>query len=131
MTSSLFRSDIQGFRALAVLSVVIYHISPKHLIGGFIGVDIFFVISGYLIVGQICQKLENHKFSLVDFYVRRFKRLFPAYIAVATITSFFAFVYFLPSEFSAYSSSLVYSSFYLSNFYFYSKSGYFCPLPLN
>lgn len=125
MTSSSFRSDIQGLRALAVLSVVIYHISPKHLMGGFIGVDIFFVISGYLIIGQICQKLENNKFSLVDFYVKRFKRLFPAYIAVATITSFFAFVYFLPSEFSAYASSLAYSSFYLSNFYFYSKSGYF------
>ena len=60
MTSS-FRTDIQGLRALAVLSVVIYHISPKHLIGGFVGVDIFFVISGYLIIGQICNQLSTYK----------------------------------------------------------------------
>ena len=124
MTSS-FRTDIQGLRALAVLSVVIYHISPKHLVGGFIGVDIFFVISGYLIIGQICKRLSSGSFSISDFYVKRFKRLFPAYITVAAITSLFAFFFFLPSEFKGYSISLIYSSLYLSNFYFYSKSGYF------
>ena len=123
--ASNFRADIQGLRALAVLSVVIYHISPKHLIGGFIGVDIFFVISGHLIIGQICKRLSSGSFSISDFYVKRFKRLFPAYITVAAITSLFAFFFFLPSEFKGYSISLIYSSFYLSNFYFYSKSGYF------
>tara|TARA_Y100000296_G_scaffold55253_1_gene63399 strand:+ start:181 stop:2073 length:1893 start_codon:yes stop_codon:yes gene_type:complete len=123
--TSSFRTDIQGLRALAVLSVVIYHISPKHLIGGFVGVDIFFVISGYLIIGQICNQLSSNSFSLSTFYVKRFKRLFPAYISVAAITSLFAFFLFLPSEFKGFTSSLVYSSFYISNFYFYSKSGYF------
>lgn len=122
---SSFREDIQGLRALAVLSVVIYHLSPKSLVGGFIGVDIFFVISGYLIIGQICAKLETSTFSLSEFYVKRFKRLFPAYFVVAASTSVFAFFYFLPGEFENYSLSLLFSSLYVSNFYFYSKSGYF------
>ncbi|NDV89967.1 acyltransferase family protein [Alteromonas sp. 345S023] len=120
-----FREDIQGLRALAVLSVVIYHISPFHLPGGFIGVDIFFVISGYLIMGQIYGKIHANNFSFSDFYVRRFKRLFPAYIATVAITSIFAFVYFLPGEFNKYAWSLVASCLYVSNFYFYTKSGYF------
>ena len=63
-----FREDIQGLRALAVLSVVIYHLSPNFLTGGFIGVDIFFVISGYLIIGQIIRKIEENNFRLLDFY---------------------------------------------------------------
>ena len=61
-----FREDIQGLRALAVLSVVIYHISPHHLPGGFIGVDIFFVISGYLIMGQIYDKVQNSTKELLE-----------------------------------------------------------------
>ena len=89
-----FREDIQGLRALAVLSVVIYHISPHHLPGGFIGVDIFFVISGYLIMGQIYNKVQNSTFSFSDFYVKRFKRLFPAYFVTVAISSIFAFFYF-------------------------------------
>ena len=120
-----FREDIQGLRALAVLSVVIYHISPHHLPGGFIGVDIFFVISGYLIMGQIYDKVQNSSFSYSDFYVKRFKRLFPAYFVTVAISSIFAFFYFLPGEFSKYAWSLIASCLYVSNFYFYTKSGYF------
>ena len=120
-----FREDIQGLRALAVLSVVIYHISPHHLPGGFIGVDIFFVISGYLIMGQIYKKIQNGAFSFSSFYVKRFKRLFPAYFATVAASSIFAFFYFLPGEFSKYAWSLVSSCLYVSNFYFYTKSGYF------
>lgn len=120
-----FREDIQGLRALAVLSVVIYHISPHHLPGGFIGVDIFFVISGYLIMGQIYNKIQQNAFSISDFYVKRFKRLFPAFFATVSVSSLFAFLYFLPGEFSKYAWSLVASCLYVSNFYFYTKSGYF------
>ncbi|MCG7642061.1 acyltransferase [Alteromonas sp. MmMcT2-2] len=120
-----FREDIQGLRALAVLSVVIYHISPHHLPGGFIGVDIFFVISGYLIMGQIYNKIQQNAFSISDFYVKRFKRLFPAFFATVSVSSFFAFLYFLPGEFSKYAWSLISSCLYVSNFYFYTKSGYF------
>ena len=97
-----FREDIQGLRALAVLSVVVYHISPHHLPGGFIGVDIFFVISGYLIMGQIYSKIQQNAFSISNFYVKRFKRLFPAFFATVSVSSFFAFSYFLPGEFSKY-----------------------------
>ncbi len=89
-----FREDIQGLRALAVLSVVIYHISPHHLPGGFVGVDMFFVISGYLIMGQIYNKIQQGAFSISNFYVKRFKRLFPAFFATVSVTSFFAFSYF-------------------------------------
>lgn len=120
-----FREDIQGLRALAVLSVVIYHISPHHLPGGFIGVDIFFVISGYLIMGQIYSKIQQNAFSISNFYVKRFKRLFPAFFATVSLSSFFAFTYFLPGEFSKYAWSLISSCLYVSNFYFYTKSGYF------
>lgn len=120
-----FREDIQGLRALAVLSVVIYHISPFHLPGGFIGVDIFFVISGYLIIGQIYKKVLENRFAFKEFYVKRFKRLFPAYFATVAISSVFAFIYFLPGEFTNYSWSLISSCLYISNFYFYTKSGYF------
>lgn len=120
-----FREDIQGLRALAVLSVVVYHISPFHLPGGFIGVDIFFVISGYLIMGQIYSKVQKSAFSFSDFYVKRFKRLFPAYFATVALSSIFAFYYFLPGEFSKYAWSLVASCLYVSNFYFFTKSGYF------
>lgn len=120
-----FREDIQGLRALAVLSVVVYHISPHHLPGGFIGVDIFFVISGYLIMGQIYSKIQQNAFSISNFYVKRFKRLFPAFFATVSVSSFFAFSYFLPGEFSKYAWSLISSCLYVSNFYFYTKSGYF------
>ncbi|MDP2596923.1 acyltransferase family protein [Alteromonas stellipolaris] len=120
-----FREDIQGLRALAVLSVVIYHISPFHLPGGFIGVDIFFVISGYLIIGQIYKKVLENRFAFKEFYVKRFKRLFPAYFATIAISSIFAFIYFLPGEFQNYTWSLISSCLYISNLYFYTKSGYF------
>lgn len=125
MKASSFRADIQGLRALAVLSVVIYHISPSHLPGGFIGVDIFFVISGYLIIGQIYKKVLENRFAFKEFYVKRFKRLFPAYFATIAISSIFAFIYFLPGEFQNYTWSLISSCLYISNFYFYTKSGYF------
>ncbi|AMJ94142.1 lipopolysaccharide modification acyltransferase [Alteromonas stellipolaris] len=125
MNKSKFRADIQGLRALAVLSVVIYHISPFHLPGGFIGVDVFFVISGYLIIGQIYKKVLDNRFEFKEFYVKRFKRLFPAYFVTIAISSIFAFIYFLPGEFQNYTWSLVSSCLYVSNFYFYTKSGYF------
>lgn len=125
MNMDKFRADIQGLRALAVLSVVIYHISPFHLPGGFIGVDVFFVISGYLIIGQIYKKVQENRFAFNEFYVKRFKRLFPAYFATIAISSIFAFIYFLPGEFQNYTWSLISSCLYISNFYFYTKSGYF------
>lgn len=120
-----FREDIQGLRALAVLSVVIYHISPFHLPGGFVGVDIFFVISGYLIIGQIYQNLIHNSFDFRNFYVKRFQRLFPTFFVTTLVTTIFSLFFFLPGEFHNYSRSLISAFLYISNFYFYAKSGYF------
>ncbi|WP_203428385.1 acyltransferase [Rhizobium sp. BG4] len=77
-----YRPDIDGLRAVAVLSVVIFHAFPTWLPGGLVGVDIFFVISGYLISGHILQQLHDNKFSIFDFYSRRIRRIFPALILV-------------------------------------------------
>ncbi|WP_339722101.1 acyltransferase family protein [uncultured Paraglaciecola sp.] len=125
MGNSNLRLDIQGLRALAVLSVVIFHISPEHLTGGYLGVDIFFVISGFLIIGQLWRALNNNKFSFSEFYYRRFKRLLPALLVVLCISSVAAYFLLLPSEYKNYAYSVFSSLFYFSNFYFYSQSGYF------
>lgn len=77
-----YRSDIDGLRALAVLSVVIFHYFPSVLPGGFVGVDIFFVISGYLIGTIIYTDIKENKFSFKKFYIRRALRIFPALIVV-------------------------------------------------
>lgn len=119
------RLDIQGLRAIAVLSVVIFHIQPNALPGGYLGVDVFFVISGYLIIGQLWRALCNNSLSFTSFYSSRFKRLLPAYIIVAVFTSIFAYFYLLPGEYANYSYSLIASLLYTSNFWFYSQSGYF------
>ena len=125
MDKTNYRWDIQGLRAIAVLAVVIFHINPKLLPGGYLGVDIFFVISGYLIIGFIWRDLQQQNFSLINFYARRIKRLFPAFFIMVLVTSIIAYFVLLPEETVAYAQSLLSSLFYISNFYFYSQSGYF------
>lgn len=73
-----YRSDIDGLRAIAVLSVFAFHLAPDQVSGGFVGVDIFFVISGFLISSIIYKELESGTFSIVEFYVRRIRRIYPA-----------------------------------------------------
>ena len=80
--SDRYRPDIDGLRAIAVLLVVCFHAFPEAIPGGFIGVDIFFVISGFLITGIIARELDQQRFSLATFYVRRVRRIFPALIFV-------------------------------------------------
>jgi peptidoglycan/LPS O-acetylase OafA/YrhL len=119
------RVDIQGLRTLAVLSVVIFHISSYHVTGGYLGVDIFFVISGYLIMGQIWRALNEHRFSFREFYTKRFRRLLPALVVVLIASSITAYFLLLPGEYRSYTFSVFSSLFYFSNFWFYTKSGYF------
>src|SRR5213083_337904 len=88
-----YRSDIDGLRAIAVLSVVCYHAFPKWMPGGFIGVDIFFVISGYLISTIIFGSLGGKGFSYGEFYARRIRRIFPALVVVMAAT--FAFGWYI------------------------------------
>ena len=120
-----YRWDIQGLRAIAVLAVVIFHINPMLLPGGYVGVDIFFVISGYLIMGFIWRDLQNNNFNLLRFYIKRVYRLFPALFAMVTVSSVTAYFILLPTEGIDFNKSLISTLFYFSNFYFYSESDYF------
>lgn len=120
-----YRADIDGLRAIAVLSVVIFHAAPNWLRGGFIGVDIFFVISGFLISTIIFSNLESNTFSLQEFYVRRVKRIFPALILMLTTTFAFGWWVLLPDEFAQLGKHITAGVFFVSNLVLWSEAGYF------
>jgi peptidoglycan/LPS O-acetylase OafA/YrhL len=121
-----YRADIDGLRAVAVALVVLSHLGIPHMLGGFVGVDIFFVISGYLITGNIAREITSGSFSILNFYERRFRRIFPALIGVLIATTVTAYLVFLPQELVRYAHSLLAALFSYSNIYFYStKLGYF------
>lgn len=120
-----YRPDIDGLRAVAVLMVLAYHIGTRFVKGGFIGVDIFFVISGYLISKILMKELDDDRFSITAFYVRRVRRIAPALIAVLVVTTVVAYFTLLPSELKEYSWSLIAAVFSASNFFFWSQTGYF------
>ena len=119
-----YRPDIDGLRALAILPVVLYHVGfgPS---GGFAGVDVFFVISGFLITGIILSEIEQQRFSIVRFYERRARRLLPALFAVITFATISSVILLIPEDLASYSESAVYTSFFAANFFFYSEMGYF------
>ena len=123
--SSKYRPDIDGLRALAVGLVVIYHAFPSTLPGGFIGVDIFFVISGYLISNIIYEHLSANNFSFIDFYVRRIKRIFPALLMV--LISCFALGWFtlLADEYKQLGKHILGGAGFISNLILWDESGYF------
>lgn len=123
-----YRRDIDGLRAIAVLSVMLYHAGIGMVPGGFIGVDIFFVISGYLISTIIFHDLEAGKFSLGRFYERRIRRIQPALVAVVLLTMLLCAVVFVPMDFKLFAQSVGATVLFSSNIYFYLKSGYFDPL---
>ena len=120
-----YRSDIDGLRAIAVLSVLAYHVMPWILPGGYIGVDVFFVISGYLITSILWRQLEKGTFSFVNFYAKRIRRLFPALFAVILVSSVLQLLWGLPWEIYDFGYSSIAAVFYFSNHYFLSKSSYF------
>ncbi len=120
-----YRADIDGLRAIAVLFVLFFHVGINGINGGFIGVDIFFVISGYLITAIITRDIEQGKFSLTSFYERRLRRILPAFIAVAIFTLLICTICFMPSDFEKFGKSLFGTSFYVSNIIFWREAGYF------
>ena len=101
MSSSIkYRAEIDGLRAIAVISVIIYHLNANWLPGGFLGVDIFFVISGFLITGIIINEIQENRFSFKDFYTRRIKRIYPAFIVVMALVSLVASALFIYNDFN-------------------------------
>jgi peptidoglycan/LPS O-acetylase OafA/YrhL len=125
-----YRADIDGLRAVAVLSVLAYHAGLAKISGGFVGVDVFFVISGYLISSIVFSEIADSRFSVIRFYERRIRRIFPALFAMLGVSSVFAMIYLLPGELVNYSKSMLAATMSVSNFYFWQHSGYF-DLPLS
>ena len=123
--SDRYRPDIDGLRAVAVLLVVIFHAFPDALPGGFIGVDIFFVISGFLITGIIARELESCRFSLPTFYGRRIRRIFPALIVVLCAVLILGWFSMLPQAYAQLSSDVAASAAFLANIALWLQSGYF------
>lgn len=120
-----YRPEIDGLRAVSVLSVIFYHAEFELFRGGFVGVDVFFVISGYLITSIICTEINSGNFSLKNFYGRRIKRIFPALFFVMASCIIFAWPWLLPTDFVAYAQSQVAVSMFASNIWFWYNIGYF------
>ena len=116
----VYRPEIDGLRAIAIVSVVLYHAEIIFFKGGFIGVDIFFVISGYLITALILKELKSTGgFSFLNFYARRVRRIIPALFFVMLASLPPAWIYLIPTSFADYSTSILYSIAFSSNFYFH------------
>jgi peptidoglycan/LPS O-acetylase OafA/YrhL len=120
-----YRADIDGLRAVAVLAVIAYHVAPKRVTGGFVGVDIFFVISGYLISSLLIVALKRRAFSYRDFYARRIRRIFPALILVFLFTLVAGWLFLLPDEYWQLGKHVVAASLFTSNLVLWSEAGYF------
>ncbi len=120
-----YRTEIDGLRAIALLAVIFFHAGFQFFSGGFIGVDIFFVISGYLITTSLINEQLTHSFSLVNFYTRRARRLLPALFFVVFTCLPIAWLWMLPSQFKDFSKSVIAVSLFSSNFLFWLESGYF------
>lgn len=122
-----YRREIDGLRAVAVLPVILFHAGFSVFSGGFVGVDVFFVISGYLITSILIAELEQGNFSIARFYERRARRILPALFVVMLACLPFAYMWMLPSQLEDFSESLVTVVLSLSNIYFLSQVNYFAP----
>ncbi|WP_449465783.1 acyltransferase family protein [Stenotrophomonas humi] len=122
-----YRPDIDGLRAIAVLSVIVYHINRSFMPGGFVGVDIFFVISGFLITGNIWSEMSKGKFSLLNFYVRRIHRIYPAFAVVTMVTLLIGSFLLLSSDLVRLARSAFWAALSIPNVYFwkYLDTSYF------
>ena len=122
-----YRREIDGLRAVAVAPVMLFHAGVPGFSGGFVGVDIFFVISGYLITTILLAELQEDRFSLLKFYERRARRILPALVFVVLCCIPFAWAWMLPSQLEEFSRSVVSVAFFVSNILFWQESGYFAP----
>ena len=124
-TSAFYRPDVDGLRAIAILAVMIYHTFPKLLPGGFFGVGVFFIISGYLITGIIQRDLNRGNFQFLDFWARRARRILPALLLVLLASLFAGWLYLLPAEFESLKAHAQWSLGFATNFKLISEVGYF------
>ena len=120
-----FRTDINGLRAIAVIAVVLFHFNPSWVPGGFAGVDVFFVISGFLMTGLIFRGLENNNFSIINFYVARANRIIPALSVVCLALLVFGWFYLTPLDYKTLGKHITGSMVFLSNVIYWRESGYF------
>ena len=120
-----YRPEIDGLRAIAVLPVILFHAGFSLFNGGFVGVDVFFVISGYLITSIILKDLDQKKFTLKNFYTRRIKRILPALIVIITFSFFFSIFLLPPEELKSFSKSVISALTFWSNFLFSFETDYF------
>lgn len=128
MTQSLrYRAEIDGLRAVAVVPVILFHAGISLFSGGFVGVDVFFVISGFLITGILISDIEKGQFSLARFYERRARRILPALFLVVLLCIPFAWYLMIPSQFDDFGQSVVAVVIFLSNMLFWGQSEYFAP----
>ena len=123
----VYRPEIDGLRAVAVLSVILFHAGVPIFNGGYLGVDIFFVISGYLITGILLKELKLGNLSIINFYERRARRILPALTVIIITSTIFSWFLMTPSEFKLFSESVGTSAIFVSNFLFLAEVGYFSP----
>lgn len=122
-----YRSEVDGLRAVAVLPVILFHAGFALFSGGYAGVDVFFVISGFLITNIILGEIESGAYSIARFYERRARRILPALFAVLASTLPFAYLWLSPAQFTDYTRSLAATALFLSNFHFLGSADYFAP----
>jgi peptidoglycan/LPS O-acetylase OafA/YrhL len=120
-----YRPDIDGLRGIAVLAVVLYHFGVPGFTGGYVGVDVFFVVSGYLITGIVLREVRRDEFSIANFYERRIRRIFPALFVTIALTLAMGAVLFTPANFESLGKSAVAITLFVSNVFFWSETGYF------
>ena len=120
-----YRPEIDGLRAVAVLPVILFHTGLHWMPGGYVGVDVFFVISGFLITGILMRELEAGTFSILRFYERRARRILPALFLVMAVTAVLSMIFLLPSELRDFARSMIAVITFLSNFFFWLESDYF------
>lgn len=123
-----YRAEIDGLRAVAILPVILFHAGFSLFSGGVIGVDVFFVISGYLITSIITEEIHNKQFSFLHFYERRARRIMPALFLVMIVCIPFAWYWMLPNQMNNFSKSLIAVSLFSSNIFFWRESGYFAAI---
>lgn len=125
LTAEHYRAEIDGLRGIAVLAVIGFHAFPDYFPGGFVGVDVFFVVSGFLISSIILRQLSRSRFTIAEFYSRRVRRIFPALLVVLTACLLFGAVVLLPNELEELGKHIGSAAVFVSNFTLWFESGYF------